>query len=122
MDTLEFLKERRRMCDSYVNSYNGCCDCPLAESRCSIGNTSSDEDLKKMIDIVEQWSKDHPRKTRQSVFLEQYPEAEIDSYGVLNLCPAPISKSHRNIYGKCPHAGVKCDDCRREFWMKEVNE
>ena len=125
MDALEFLKEQKRMCNSYINSYNGCCDCPLVESHCVncfVSNTTPDEDLKKMITIVEQWSKDHPRKTRQSVFLEQWPEAGIDNCGVLKVCPAPISVSHRNIYGKCAHTGVKCSDCRREFWMKEVDE
>ena len=80
------------------------------------------DDANLFVDLVEQWSKDHPRKTRQSVFLEQWPESAIDSYGVLDLCPTQISKSHRNIYGSCPHVGVNCYDCRREFWMKEVDE
>ena len=121
MDALEFLKEHKRMCNAYSNSYNGCCDCPLV-SHCSIGSTASDDDNKKIVDVVEQWSKDHPRKTRQSVVLEKWPEAAIDSYGLLDLCPAPISKSHRNIYGSCPHVGVNCYDCRLEFWMQEVDE
>ena len=119
MEALEFLKEHKRMCNEYSRSYNGCCDCPLV-SHCSISSVASDDDNKKTVDVVEQWSKDHPRKTRQSVFLEQYPEAAIDSYGVLNLCPTPISKSHRNIYGSCPHVSGNCYDCRREFWMQEV--
>ena len=80
------------------------------------------DDANLFVDLVEEWSKEHPRKTRQSVFLEQYPEADIDNCGVLKVCPAPISVSHRNIYGKCAHTGVKCSDCRREFWMKEVDE
>ena len=116
MDALEFLKERKRMC----NSYKGCNGCPLEIGTCGLGTSTSDEDYERIIATVEQWSKEHPRKTRQSVFLKQWPEAAIDSYGVLNLCPTPISKSHRNIYGKCAHAGVKCDECRREFWMQEV--
>ena len=122
MEAFEFLKEKKRMCNAYSDPYNGCCDCPFVESCCVISNITPDEDLKKMITVVEQWSKDHPRKTRQSVFLKQYPEAEIDVNGVVKLCPTPISKSHRNIYGSCPHVGVNCYDCRREFWMKEVDE
>ena len=89
MDTLEFLRERVRMC----NSYNGCRECPLAESLCIIGSTASDEDLKKMITIVEQWSKEHPRKTRQGVFLEQYPETGIDVNGGSGSLP--------NVYFCC---------------------
>ena len=116
MDALEFLKERKRMC----NSYKSCNGCPLKIGTCGIGASTSDEDSERIIATVEQWSKEHPRETRQSMFLKQWPEAAIDSYGVLNLCPSPISKSHRNIYGKCAHAGVNCNKCRREFWMQEV--
>lgn len=112
MNALEFLKERKRMC----TSFKGCDGCPLGGTHCFLSYAT----YERIVATVEQWSKEHPRKTRQSVFLEQWPEATIDSYGVLNLCPTPISKSHRNIYGKCAHAGVNCDKCRREFWMQEV--
>lgn len=118
MDALEFLKERKRMC----NCYDECYDCPLKNTVCTDIETALDEDFKRAIDTVEQWSKEHPRKTRQSVFLKQWPEAAIDSYGVLDTGSTPISKSHRNKYGSCPHVGVNCYDCRREFWMKEVDE
>lgn len=36
---------------------------------------------------VEEWSAAHPRKTRQSVFLEQYPEALVLDGGTLSACP-----------------------------------
>ena len=121
MEALEFLKEHKRMCNEYSRSYNGCCDCPLV-SHCSISSTASDEDNKKTVDVVEQWSKDHPRKTRQSVFLEQYPEAEIDENGVVCLCPMFISAVHRDSNGECNYPERQCRDCRREFWMKEVDE
>lgn len=119
MNALEFLKEHKRMCNEYSRSYNGCCDCPLV-SHCSISSTASDEDNKKTVDVVEQWSKEHPRKTRQSVFLEQYPEADIDGYGVLMICPAKIFKAHRSGNRRCNNTGELCIDCRREFWSKEV--
>lgn len=66
---------------------------------------------------VEAWSALHPRKTRQSVFLEQYPEAEIDERGDLMLCPRRISVDFRSRYANCTKM---CSDCRREFWMQEV--
>ena len=119
MDALEFLKEKKRMCNAYFRSYNGCCDCPLV-SHCFISSTESDEDLKKMITTVEQLSKDHPRKTRQSMLLEQYPEAKIDENGVVGLCPMYISTAHRDSNGKCNYPEKQCRDCRREFWMQEV--
>lgn len=116
MYALEFLKERKRMC----NSYDGCKGCPFDDSKCVIDSTISDEDYKRIIATVEQWSKEHPRKTRQSVFLEQYPETRIGDDGVLQIYPCSISASHRNARGNCVTMGRKCPDCRREFWMQEA--
>lgn len=77
-------------------------------------------ECKRAIAIVEQWSKEHPHKTRQSVFLEQYPEARIGDDGVLQINPCSISASHRNARGNCVNMRRECHDCRREFWMQEV--
>lgn len=114
MDALEFLRERKRMC----NSYSHCEGCPLDESKCVIDSTISDEDCKRIAAAIEQWSKEHPRKTRQSVFLEQWPETEIDQCGYLMVCPKRISADCRNRYGNC--ANRLCSDCHREFWGQEV--
>ena len=121
MDAVRFIEERNRMCKSFDT---GCKWCPAFNAEdelccCAVGQEST-LDATAQIVMVEEWSAAHPRETRQSMFLKQWPEAAIDSYGVLNLCPTPISKSHRNIYGKCAHADVKCDKCRREFWQREV--
>lgn len=70
--------------------------------------------------FVERWSKEHPRKTRQSVFLEQWPEANIDNGGCLAVCPYNVSATHRDKYGRCVVRGKSCCDCRREFWMQEM--
>lgn len=120
MDTVKFIEERNRMCKSFDA---GCKGCPAFnacehELSCAVGQLST-LDATNQIDIVEAWSAAHPRKTRQSVFLEQWPEANVDDYGVLKMCPA-ISTSHRNAHGGCANIGVKCSDCRREFWMQEV--
>lgn len=116
MDALEFLRDRRRMCDSHRH----CEGCPLEEGKCVVSSVAPDEDYKRIITAVEQWSKEHPRKTRQSVFLEQYPEAEIDANGVVGLCPMSISAAHRDSDGECNCPEKLCRDCRREFWMQEV--
>ena len=107
MDAVKFVEERRRM--FAVTGEN---------PKYSLFNMSTcAEDVVKE---VEEWSAAHPRKTRQSVFLEQYPEAQIDAIGVLNVCPAPIVHSHRSDGGGCIDLNRKCNDCRREFWMQEV--
>lgn len=116
MDALEFLKERKRMCNSCKN----CDGCPLEGTYCALSYVTPDEDYERIIAAVEQWSKEHPRKTRQSVFLEQYPEADIDGYGVLTICPAKLFKAHRSGNRRCNNQGKLCIDCRREFWSQEV--
>lgn len=74
------------------------------------------------VKFVERWDAAHPIKTRQSVFLEQYPETRIGDDGVLQINPCSISASHRNALGNCATMGRECHDCRREFWMQEVEE
>ena len=109
MDALEFLKEQKRMC----GSYNGCVGCPFEKSHCVISHVTSDEDYERIVAAVEQWSKEHPRKTRQSVFLEQWPNA-VTSNGVINILPCTIDQS----LDEC--RGENYPKCRHEFWMKEV--
>ena len=116
MDALEFLRERKRMC----NLCKHCEGCPLKRAGCGLGTSASDEEYEKIIATVEHWSKEHPRKTRQSVFLERYPEAKIDNTGVLDVCPTLIVYSHRTDEGECIDINRKCFVCRREFWMQEV--
>ena len=117
MEALEFLKERKRMCRSFGGSCKGC---PCENVSCVIYAYVSDDNYKRIVATVEQWSKEHPRKTRQSVFLEQWPEARIGDDGVLQIYPCLISASRRNAQGNCVTMGRKCPDCRREFWMQEV--
>lgn len=103
MDAIEFVEQLRRMDKNAFRKY-------------SVFNDSPED----VVAEVEQWSKEHPCKTRQSVFLEQYPEARIGDDGVLQIYPCSISASHRNARGNCITMGRKCPDCRREFWMQEV--
>lgn len=111
MDTLEFLRERKRMC----LLHKACGGCPLAGTSCSPISSTSDEDFEKIIAIVEKWSKEHPRKTRQSAFLKMFPNADVDATGVLFISPCKIDKT---LHG--PLCKPSCDGCRREFWMQEV--
>ena len=105
MDAVKFVEERRRMFAVSAGKYS------LFDM-----NTRAEDVVKE----VEEWSAAHPRKTRQSVFLEQYPEAQIDDNDVLSVCPAVISLSHRKDGGGCLNIHEVCANCRREFWMQEV--
>lgn len=98
MDAVKFIEERNRMCGTMSEVWG--------------------VDAAQIVKNTEEWSAAHPRKTRQGVFLEQWPEAEIDNYGYLRLCPKRISADCRNRYGNC--ANRKCTDCHKEFWGQEV--
>jgi hypothetical protein len=114
MDAVEFLKAKNQMCKAYYR----CDGCPLSKNAsCAVW---CQESPKEAVVIVEKWLEAHPPKTRQSEFLKQCPEAGIDDYGVLRVCPSLISTSHRNTRGGCAHIDSDCSDCRREFWMQEV--
>lgn len=104
MDAVKFVEERRRM--FAVTGEN---------PKYSLFNmTTRAEDVVKE---VEEWSAAHPRKTRQSVFLEQYPRANLLGNGVITICPKAIEK------GYAPSAGcndTNCFDCKTKYWMQEV--
>ena len=105
MDTVKFLQERKRMHESGA----------IAPSVM----LEDDYDPESAVKVVEEWASVHPRKTRQSVFLEQYPNARIDSQAVIYVCPS-------DAYGDkvCPKNGenvhMTCSDCRRNFWLQEA--
>ncbi len=105
MDAVKFLQERSRM-------YKTGAATP------SIG-LEDDYDPVSAVNVVEKWAAAHPRKTRQSVFLEQYPNARIDSQAVIYVCPADAYG-----YKVCPkneeNVHMPCRDCRRNFWLQEV--
>lgn len=115
MDAVEFVKEFCRMCQSYANR---CEKCALYEKGCTVGSHKDDPEM--LIKTVEAWSVTHPRKTRQDVFLEQWPDAQLDEDGVLKVCPALISAAYSNEDGGCVDLCRACVDCRREFWIEEV--
>lgn len=105
MDAIEFVKQLRRM-DANANA--------SANRKYSVFMDSPED----VVAEVEEWAKKNPVKTRQSVFLEQYPETEIDKYGCLRLCPELFSADYRNRHGDCINR--VCIDCRREFWGQEA--
>ena len=121
MDAVKFIKERDRMCKSYYDAEKGYCSdgCPAHDVQCSDLDGLS-TDAEELVTRVEAWSAAHPRKTRQSVFLEQWPQARVDDNGCVQVCPGDVSATHRDAGGGCAKIGILCPNCRREFWMQEV--
>ena len=105
MDAVKFVEERRRM-----NRHNA--------GRYAV--LFGGMDAAELVKETEEWSAAHPRKTRQDVFLKQWPEAYIHEDGYLDMCPLEVSAAHRDADGGCAMLASLCPGCRREFWMKEV--
>ena len=116
MDALEFIRERNRMCKSFGNG-KGCMSCPFYKegNRCTAILWKEE-----IVPIVEKWSKENPRKTRQDVCLKQWPEAYIHEDGYLDICPFEVSAAYRDADGCCATMTRECKDCRREFWLHKV--
>lgn len=110
MDAIEFVKQLRRMDEKGAMKNRFIYPCVGRE-------TYSPEEV---VAEVEEWAKMNPRKTRQSVFLGQYPETRIGDDGVLQILPCLISASHRDARGNCVNMRRDCYDCRHEFWMQEA--
>lgn len=112
MDALKFIEERNRMCDYYTKNdgIGGCANCPEFDSACNVVRYVTPE----YIADVEKWSQEHPRKTRQDVFLAHYPDAAMDD-GVLRVCPRNVHKSDEI---NCNN--TTCYFCKRVFWLQEV--
>lgn len=119
MDAVKFLQERARMCNSFSPDCEGC---RVDEEKPVISECDRwmFENPERAVKIVEEWAKEHPHKTRQSVFLEQWPEAELDTNGAVAICPTILSRDYRSANKRCKHPDTACYDCRRDFWMQEV--
>ena len=123
MDTVKFIEERNRMCKSFSFACHDTKNkrCPAFkvnknELLCAVGREST-MDAKDQIAIVESWSAAHPRKTRQSVFIQQNPEVFIYD-GVISIKPCQMVQGYTSKYCTCDSS--QCLQCRKEYWMKEV--
>ena len=113
MDAVEYVKQRARMCDYYVN----CDDCPAG----NCGRCASLNEIPNLVPIVEKWAKAHPVKTRQDEFFNQWPDAEIGYDGLPTVAPCQLNIELLQCESQddCENRGV-CAECRRDFWLKEI--
>ena len=117
MDAVTFLEERNRMC----KSHKSCIGCPAYDRGfCRFNISIAGDKADSRIKIVERWSAAHPRKTRQSVFLEQWPSVELDRNGIINILSCKVDSKQYPFNGKNCCKLQACSECRREFWMQEV--
>lgn len=113
MDAVKYIKALRRLCESKGK----CTECPLLNKEESYCIVDTGEYAEKAVQIVEQWAKKHPVKTRQSEFLKMFPNAVIDEDdGILCIRPCDIDERIGCTNGK------GCDDCYRKYWLAEVTD
>ena len=106
MDAVECMKTVTRMLKS------GMIDCAIQKYI----SAQKKDDYEGMVKAAEQWAAEHPIKTRQSEFLKLFPNAQTDS-GCLNACPM-------DVFG---NTGIDCNkrtcfECKKAFWLAEVEE
>lgn len=117
MDAVKYLTELHRMC----TKSNTCDDCPIYKATgryCGLTYNNA-EMLAGHIGIVEQWAKEHPARTRQSVFLERYPNAFIDGDNILVICPRVIDGGRCDEFS---NGTIGCVTCKQQYWSQEVQD
>ena len=119
MDAVEFFKTVNRLCKN-----QRCCkECPVYKNDiCFIVNADDDsiKSIEETVSKVEQWAKDRPIKTRQSEFLNMFPNSKIDDNGVIVFCPSNfLPKVERSSY--CEKQ-KNCEECRKEYWLADVTD
>ena len=114
MDAVEFIVERKRMCESYPADCLGCR--LLTEgNRCMC---LTKENAKEAVAIVEKWSKEYPKKTRQSEFLKEYPNATLsilDNHPSIDPC-----KLDGTLHNESRCHNLCCSGCREQYWTEEI--
>lgn len=108
MDAVKYLREIGRMC----TEYDICKGCPIGNGEC---RTMEAQEPEKIVDIVEEWAKEHPVETRQSRFLKEFPEVIRTKEGAIGICPQYVDTDI-----KCGKAG--CEACKREYWSEEIHD
>ena len=108
MDAVKCMKAVTQMLQS------GTIDCAIQKYI----SAQKKNDYEGMVEAAEQWAAEHPVKTRQSEFLKLFPGVDVyETDGCLTLNPCIIYEKMRK---EC--AGKMCSECRRAFWLAEVEE
>ena len=106
------LYDFARMCRAHVDA---CEKCPLWNEACTVSLMSGIV-LDKVNEIILNWCKEHPIKTRQDEFLKMFPNARIGTNGAIGICPLYANKNF-----SCKEIKINCKECRKEFWLAEVD-
>lgn len=119
--TGNYLTERNRMCDMYVQ--RNCKGCVYHTTDGCWRTTMEHNNPEKAIEIVQKWSNGHPQKTLLTEFLKFYPNAELNSVGCPNITPCKLGLiTIKDICkDKCIWLNDK-DNCCKRCWNTPINE
>lgn len=109
MDAVKFMEEWQRMCD--VTECDECSiknDCRYGVEYCTPYNICGFENI---VNGVEQWSREHTRKTRANDFWEKHPNAKVDCDFYTEFCCEALGYCKKCKHGYDAYA---CKDCWNE--------
>lgn len=118
--TTNFLHELKRLCDSR----DGCAanaankeQCPMFEFCEEVLTKIGIKDATKLIEAIQKWSDEHPKKTYAQDFFEKFPDAQVCSDGSPFVC-------RKRIYGGVPLKGEECDytGACKNCWNEPMEE
>lgn len=119
--TKVFFEELDRMCEA-VNKYDEAENCVFYKPHygCCGHMDWLPDGVEKAMTILQKWSNEHPKKTRQSEFLKMFPNAKYwynekgDKY--IEFCPKLFDSTL-----KCRKDGSGgCSACIKEYWLAEA--
>lgn len=118
MDAVDFIKNKHRMC----KYYRSCLGCPLSEyvnkTTISCGGFIKDNP-EIAVNVIENWSKEHPSKTMLQDFLEKYPKAILDTNKTpLNICPPDLGYTNHKLCAGGICDSKTCEEC----WNRPLEE
>lgn len=102
MDAVKFLKEIKRLCKQQEH----CNKCPLY-GKCSETDTQQDSDsdnINELVRAVEEWSAEHPQKTRLMDLLEKFPKFSMGTDNLPMVLP--------RLFGYCDRG--RCQGCEHQ--------
>lgn len=111
------IDDYARMCKTYVD----CTNCPLNYKKTHGGacNIFMGKNPDKANEIILKWCKEHPAVTRQSEIQKIIPAITLNAgEEYVDICPNEIDTDfNRN---KLCDNYAECPDCKREYWLAEV--
>lgn len=114
--TINFLHELKRLCDSR----DGCTADAANEEGCPMFGFCEDaltrigiEDATKLVETMQKWSDEHPKKTYAQDFFEKFPKAQSSLDGTPFLCRQKVYGETRPTFEDCDYTGA-CKNCWNE--------